>query len=193
MDRGTGGQRKPAEKGTQQPVKSHRDRQGVHGPTNERAMKERAQEEKRRRRALEQDGTDATCSRRSPRCRERAEKRLHAIVSHAPAYAEDVVRDARVCQGRQGRLLLSKRGEVQVEVRDARFQRRGEPRQRRHVADLLRADGGRPRPEKEGRAREESGGSRMRPRAHRPFRISFPGSYARGSRLVSIRACRRVP
>jgi hypothetical protein len=55
--------------------------------------------------------------------------RLHAIIkASAPARSpKTLVRDARVCQGRQGRLLLPKRGEVQVEVRDVRFQRRGEP------------------------------------------------------------------
>ena len=54
--------------------------------------------------------------------------------------AETLVRDARVCQGRQGRLLLPTRAEVQSEVRDVRLQRRGEPRRRRHVADRLRPD-----------------------------------------------------
>src|SRR4051812_7288865 len=35
--------------------------------------------------------------------------------------AEDLVGDARVCQGRQGRLLLPARAEVQNEVRDFGF------------------------------------------------------------------------
>jgi uncharacterized protein YgiM (DUF1202 family) len=52
-----------------------------------------------------------------------------------------VVWDASVCQGRQGRLLLPERAEVQDEVRDARLQRPGEPRRRRHVADRLCAEG----------------------------------------------------
>src|SRR3712207_7800768 len=53
--------------------------------------------------------------------------------------AEDLVRDARLRQqGRQGRLLLPERREVRREVRDARLQRRGEPRRGGHVADLLR-------------------------------------------------------
>ena len=41
--------------------------------------------------------------------------RLHAIVkaSRAGPLAENLVRDARVCQGRQDRLLLPERGEVQ--------------------------------------------------------------------------------
>jgi hypothetical protein len=39
----------------------------------------------------------------------------------AEPLAEDLIRHARVCQGRKGRLLLPERGEVQVEVRDVRF------------------------------------------------------------------------
>ena len=35
--------------------------------------------------------------------------------------AEDLVRDARLREGRQGRLLLPERGEVQDEVRDVGF------------------------------------------------------------------------
>src|SRR5713226_2571894 len=72
--------------------------------------------------------------------------------------AETLVRDARVCQGRQGRLLLPKRAEVQHEVRDVRLQRRGESRRRRPVAGRLRAEGvDRRRRGKDRRAREESG------------------------------------
>jgi hypothetical protein len=37
-------------------------------------------------------------------------KRIHAIIkASAPASRRDLVRDARVCQGRQGRLLLPAR------------------------------------------------------------------------------------
>jgi hypothetical protein len=76
----------------------------------------------------------------------------------ASPLAENLVRDARVCQGRQGRLLLSKRAEVQHEVRDVRLQRCGEPRRRRSVANRLRAEGvDRRRRGKDYRAREESG------------------------------------
>src|SRR5665647_1168320 len=72
--------------------------------------------------------------------------------------AETLVRDARLCQGRQGRLLLPKRAEVQHEVRDVRLQRRGEPRRRCHVARSLRAEGvDRRRRGEDQRAREESG------------------------------------
>jgi hypothetical protein len=87
----------------------------------------------------------ATCSRRSPRCRNRtAPWPSGSMRSSKPArrsLAENLVRDARVRQGRQGRLLLPERAEVQDEVRDARLQRHGEPRRRRHVADRLRAEG----------------------------------------------------
>src|SRR5207245_8054091 len=72
--------------------------------------------------------------------------------------AEDLVRDARVCQGRQGRLLLPQRGEVQGEVRDVRLQRQREARRRLHVAGRLRAEeADRSRRGKDPRAREESG------------------------------------
>src|SRR5205085_9931255 len=72
--------------------------------------------------------------------------------------AKTVVRDAGLCQGRQGPLLLPKRAEVQDEVRDLRLQRCGAPRRRRHVAERLRSDGGdRRRRGKNRRAREESG------------------------------------
>src|SRR6266536_1656369 len=81
-----------------------------------------------------------------------------AMNQRASPLAETLVRDARVCQGRQGRLLLPKRAEVQHQVRDVRLQRQGEPRRRRHVADRLRSDGvDRRRRGKDRRAREESG------------------------------------
>src|SRR2546429_4302932 len=72
--------------------------------------------------------------------------------------AKNVVWDARVRQGRQGRLLLPKRSEVQDQVRDVRLQRRGAPRRRHHVAERLRSDGvDRRRRGKDRRAPEESG------------------------------------
>ena len=56
------------------------------------------------------------------------------------------------------RAAMRERAEVQNEVRDVRLQRQGEPRRRRHVADLLRAEGAdRRRRETDLRAREESG------------------------------------
>src|SRR5439155_1159668 len=84
--------------------------------------------------------------------------------------AEDLVRDARVCQGRQGGLLLPKRAEVQGEVRDVRLQRRGEPRQGRHVADRLRAEGVNRRRRGEDRRAREEGGELRFIRSFRPLR-----------------------
>src|SRR5712691_10559915 len=57
-------------------------------------------------------------------------ERLHAIIkASAPALSPTTwLRDARVRQGRQCRLLLPKRAQVQGEVRDVRLQRQGEPR-----------------------------------------------------------------
>src|SRR5260370_14889746 len=76
----------------------------------------------------------------------------------ASPLAETLVWDARVCQGRQGRLLLPKRAEVQDEIRDVRLQRQGEPRRWRRVADRLRTEGvDRRRRGKARRAREASG------------------------------------
>src|SRR5207244_3752161 len=54
----------------------------------------------------------------------------YTLSLHGSPLGETLVRDARVCQERQGRLLLPKRAEVQDEVRDVRLQRRGEPRRR---------------------------------------------------------------
>src|SRR5881409_1957005 len=56
----------------------------------------------------------------------------HHQSQRASPLAENLVRDARVRQGRQCRLLLPKRAQVQGEVRDLRLQRQGEPR-RRHL------------------------------------------------------------
>src|SRR5439155_2067319 len=86
--------------------------------------------------------------------------------------AEALVRDARVLQGRQGRLLLPGRAEVQEQVRDVWLQRRGESRRRRAVAGRLRTEGvdGRRRGT-DRRAREESGELRTgRRAANRPRR-----------------------
>src|SRR6266516_1351665 len=69
-----------------------------------------------------------------PRTRPRAARRRREA-AELPAGCTSYV-----CRGRQGRLLLPKRAEVQNEVRDARLQRQGEPRRRRHVAGRLRAE-----------------------------------------------------
>src|SRR4029450_13358465 len=75
--------------------------------------------------------------------------------------AENLARGGRLCQGRQGRLLLQERGEVQLEVRDVWFRRSSEPRRGKHVADLLRADEvDRSRRGEDHRAREEGGALR---------------------------------
>jgi hypothetical protein len=62
-------------------------------------------------------------------------ERLHAIITAtAPAL-----------EGRQDRLLLPERAEIQIEVRDTRLHARSEPRRRRYVADRLRSEAvGRP-------------------------------------------------
>ena len=128
------------------------------------AMKERAQELKAEaRREQEQGGRGKRRAREDRRDAGTGSRHGQAAPcdhqsQRASPLAENLVRDARVCQGRQGRLLLPKRAEVQGEVRDVRLQRRGEPRRRRHVADLLRAEGVDCRRRgKDRRAREESG------------------------------------
>ena len=91
------------------------------------AMKERLQELKTER-AGKADGESAVLAKiaEMPEPDRAMGKRLHAIIkASAPALSpKTLVRDARVCQGRQGRLLLPKRAEVQDEVRDVRLQRR---------------------------------------------------------------------
>ena len=87
-------------------------------------------------------------------------ERLHAIVKASapalsprtwygmPAYAKD---GKVVC-------FFQSAQKFKIEVRDVRLQRHGEPRPRRHVADLLRAEGAdRRRREEDRRAGEESG------------------------------------
>src|SRR5207247_7103277 len=65
---------------------------------------------------------------------------------------------ARVCQGRQGRLLLPGSGEVQDEIRDVRLQRQVEPRRGQYVASRLRIEGvDSGRRSKDRRACEKSG------------------------------------
>ena len=96
-------------------------------------------------------------------------ERLHAIIkANAPSLrAEALVRDARVCQERQGRLLLPTRAQVQDEVRDVRLQRQREPRRRLPVVGRLRAEGVDCRRRgKDRRAREESGELRARHGVH---------------------------
>ncbi len=103
---------------------------GFEGFTDEEraAMKEHAQELKttarRGSRAAKVAGESDVLAKiaEMPESDRAMAERIHAIVkASAPApLAETLVRDARVCQGRQGRLLLPKRAEVQIKVRDPR-------------------------------------------------------------------------
>ncbi len=126
--------RKPATKATQKSAKSPTaTKKRYEGFTDEErgAMKDRVQEQKVA--SQKADGESEVLAKiaemREP---DRAmAKRVHAIIkASAPGVRE----------GRQGRLLLSERAEVQVEVRDVRVQRRRAPRRRRYVASRLRAD-----------------------------------------------------
>ena len=193
-------EKKPAEKGT-----------ASEGFTDEEkaAMKERAQELKaaarRGPRASKADGeADVLAKIAEMQEPDRAmAERLHAIVkASAPALvAENLVRDARVRPGRQGRLLLPERAEVQDEVRDVRLQRRGESRRGRHVADWLRVgDVVRRRRGENRRAREEGGELRLRahprvrPAGRRvPQRSTGARSASRRGRAAAGRARGRGP
>jgi hypothetical protein len=121
------------------------------------AMRERAKELKAE--AQKADGESAVLAKiaQMPETDRAMAERLH---ERTRALAEDLVRDARVCQqGRQGSLLLPERREVQREVRYVRLQRQGEPRRGRHVADLVCAEGvDRRRRGKDRRAREDGSG-----------------------------------
>jgi uncharacterized protein YdhG (YjbR/CyaY superfamily) len=134
------------------------------GFTNEEraAMRERARELKAETRggsrADKADGEGAVLAKiaEMPKPDRDMAKRLHAIIKASapilspktwygmPAYAKD------------GKVVCA---QVQLEVRDARLQRRGDARPRRHVADIVRAQGVGPRgrgedrcPRQEGRA-----------------------------------------
>ena len=140
------------------------------------AMKERAQELKAEalpRLARGQEGGQGKRSapRRSPRCRNRIAPRRAAPGDHQSqraSLAETLVRDARVCQGGARSSASSKRAEVQLEVRDVRLQRHREPRRRRHVAGLLRAEGVTAPRGKDLGAREESGEAEPTPEPRSP-------------------------
>src|SRR2546425_10643509 len=121
--------------------------EGVRGPWRTRGQggrgKRRAREDCRDAGPGSRNGQAAPCDHQSQR---------------ASPLAETLVRDARVCQGRQGRLLLPRRAEVQNEVRDTGLQRQGEPRRRHPVAGRLRTERVDPhRGGKDQGAREESG------------------------------------
>ena len=116
---------------TQKPAKSTTSKASRGFTDEERAaMKEHGQELKaaarRGPRADKADGESDVLAKiaEMPEPDRAMGERLHAIIkASAPALSpRTLVRDARVCQGRQGRLLLPKRAEVQNEVRDARLQ-----------------------------------------------------------------------
>ena len=119
-------ERKPAERGKQTAKGTTARGKESQGFTAEEraAMKERARELKAEARASKNkaDGErDVLAAIAAMKESDRAmAERLHAIITRRRAcpLAEDVVRNARICQGRQGRLMLQERGEVQVEVRD---------------------------------------------------------------------------
>src|SRR5712691_2642123 len=150
----------------------------VKGFTDEEraAMKERAQELKaearRGPRAKKADAESDVLAKiaEMPKPDRAMAERLHAIIkASAPALSPTTwLRDARVRQGRQCRLLLPKRAQVQGEVRDVRLQRQGEPRRRHRVAGRLRPEGADRRGRsKDRRAREESGELRSSPSQRR--------------------------
>src|SRR3989442_3850940 len=145
---------------TEAPQERHRDRQGGQGirgrgtsrDEGARPRAEGGQGGWRKRRAREDCRDAETGSGHGP-----AAPRHHQSQRASPL-AENLVRDARVRQGRQCRLLLPKRAQVQDEVRDVRLQRQGERRRRHRVAGRLRPEGAdRRRRSKDRRAREESG------------------------------------
>jgi hypothetical protein len=87
-------------------------------------------------------------------------KRLHAIIKASAPALSPKTWYGMPAYAKEGKVVccFQSAHKFQVAVRDARLQRRGEPRRRRHVADLLRADGAdRRRGGKDRRAREESG------------------------------------
>jgi hypothetical protein len=114
------------------------------------AMKERARELKAE--AEKADGENALLAKiaEMPKSDRAMAKRVHAIVkASAP--------------GLSPKTWYGMPGQVQVEVRDARLQRQGEPRRRHHVADRFRADEvDRRRREEDRRAREEGNELRAR-------------------------------
>src|SRR6187551_2198075 len=127
------------------------------------------------------EGRDESSRTRAEVCRGRGERRAGSIRQDVGArprpgqadprarqeersgpVTENVVRDAGVReQGRQGRLLLPRRREVQGEVRDARLQRQREPRPGLHVADRIRAQEADQSRRGDDRQAREKGGERM--------------------------------
>ena len=134
-------------------------------------MKERAQELKAEARANanKADGESAVLAKiaEMPEPDRAMAKRLHEHhqSQRAGPLAEDLVRDARVCQ-QDGKVVCFFTAAAKFKARYATFgfNDDGEPRRRRHVADRLRAEGvDRRRRGKDRRAREESGELRTAP------------------------------
>src|SRR5712691_12228699 len=145
----------------------HRDRQGgqgIHGrgTSRDEGARPRAEGGSAPRPAPEEGGRGKRRAREDCRDAETGSRHGRAAPCHhqsqrASPFAENLVRDARVRQGRQCRLLLPKRAQVQGEIRDVRLQRQSEPRRRNRVAGRLCAEGvDRHRRGKDRRAREES-------------------------------------
>ena len=115
-----------------------------------------------------QGGRGEGPARRSRRCRSRIAsmaERIHAIVkANAPALSPKTWYGMPAYADKDGKVVIYFQArQVRLEVRDVRLHRHGEPRRRRHVADLLRAEeADRRRREEDCRAREESGELRTR-------------------------------
>ena len=125
-------ERKPTKKATQKSSSSNETSKGF-SAEERAAMRERAKELKAEARA----DRDRAAGEKRPAREDRRDAGAGSRHGHAApcdrhghragSLAENLVRDARVRQGRQDRLLLPERREVQVEVRDARLQRPGRP------------------------------------------------------------------
>ena len=125
---------KPGNKGTQKPPKGTTPAgKEPAGLTDEEraAIREHVQElkaEKRRgSRTGTADGENDVLAKIAalPQPDRAMAERIHAIIEgqRARTLAENLVRNARLCQGRQGGLLLPKCTEIQNEIRYARLQR----------------------------------------------------------------------
>src|SRR5262249_30327107 len=141
-------------------------RRGTRGDARAREGTEGREDQGRRgtRRARE-DRRDAAVGSRA---REAVSRDRHG--QRARALAAPVVRDACVHPGRQGRLLLPERGEVQDALRDVRLQRLGEPRRRRAVAGRVRREGA----DREGRGEDRPAREEGRPLTPEPATPSGP-------------------
>ena len=134
---------------------------GIYRRRKSRDERSRQRDESGRRANEGREEGERTCSRRSPRCRNRighgdADPRDRDGHRAGPL-AENLVRDARLCQRWQGRVLLPD-GEKFRRATRRSASRTGRSRRRRHVGDILRADGvDRRRREKDHGAGEESG------------------------------------